>query len=550
MVDVFLIVATVVAIVILLIIASYLLVHYQHPDDHNDAYVPKLIVLLGFVLAGATVLMLPLDVANNEGYAGCEGYDTGLCGGLNMELMWDIVFWMIPIWVFVLIPFATFYYEADDGMLMAGTAYAPNPVRQSRIGQAICYQLFVFVIIGVIFAVTYISLSDSKIPVQEYVGPALGTVNQGFTYSAQRNATDDLLPFDSDGLQPWGDSDTTYLSNVVDNGEQTLVLQVSLSTFYAGLMAWLGWFLFAIFGGIGLAALPLDLYLMFKNRPRHMDAAEFAEAQLSLRERVNEMVDIGELIKIEREQKAQAGLTSAFATFSLNSDTRKAARDENQAVLGFKQAVYLLEQDVEDFQNATVNYKKYNVLIPYIALLLSLCAFIVSIFWFIHVIVYVFPSPPLAPFLNNYFEWFDKWFPLFGVLSVALFVSYLLLAALKGCFKFGIRFLFFHIHPMKVGKTYMSSFMFNIALVLLCALPAVQFSQAAFADYAAFAEIRQIFGVQIQFLQFFSFFWTNNVFIYCFLAFTVLTSIYLCCKPQDETVNAQALRDRLRSRKA
>lgn len=281
-----------------------------------------------------------------------------------------------------------------------------------------------------------------------------------------------------------------------------------------------------------------------------MDAAEFAEAQLSLRERVNEMVDIGELIKIEREQKAQAGLTSAFATFSLNSDTRKAARDENQAVLGFKQAVYLLEQDVEDFQNATVNYKKYNVLIPYIALLLSLCAFIVSIFWFIHVIVYVFPSPPLAPFLNNYFEWFDKWFPLFGVLSVALFVSYLLLAALKGCFKFGIRFLFFHIHPMKVGKTYMSSFMFNIALVLLCALPAVQFSQAAFADYAAFAEIRQIFGVQIQFLQFFSFFWTNNVFIYCFLAFTVLTSIYLCCKPQDETVNAQALRDRLRSRKA
>jgi LMBR1 domain-containing protein 1 len=70
MVDVFLIVATVVAIVILLIIASYLLVYYQHPDDHNDAYVPKLIVLLGFVLAGATVLMLPLDVANNEGYAG------------------------------------------------------------------------------------------------------------------------------------------------------------------------------------------------------------------------------------------------------------------------------------------------------------------------------------------------------------------------------------------------------------------------------------------------------------------------------------------------
>jgi len=70
MADIFLIIATVVAFVILLIIGVYLLVHYQHPDDHNTAYVPKLVVLLGFVLAGATVLLLPLDVANNAGYAG------------------------------------------------------------------------------------------------------------------------------------------------------------------------------------------------------------------------------------------------------------------------------------------------------------------------------------------------------------------------------------------------------------------------------------------------------------------------------------------------
>lgn len=70
MADIFLIVSVVVALVVLLIAAVYLLVHYQHPDDHNEAYIPKLIVIFGFVLAGATVLMLPLDVANNEGYAG------------------------------------------------------------------------------------------------------------------------------------------------------------------------------------------------------------------------------------------------------------------------------------------------------------------------------------------------------------------------------------------------------------------------------------------------------------------------------------------------
>jgi LMBR1 domain-containing protein 1 len=347
-----------------------------------------------------------------------------------------------------------------------------------------------------------------------------------------------------------GNPDVVYLSENVPNPEdQEIVLQVSISTFYAGLMAWLGWWLFAIFGGIGLAALPLDLILAYVRRPKHMNAEEFAEAQLSLRERVNELVDIGELIKIEREEKAAAGIVSTgFGAFSFDADKRKASRDEKQAVLGFKQAVFLLEKDVEDFQAVSSNYDNYNPLIPYISLVLGICSVIISVFWFIHIIVYVYPDPPLAPFLNSYFDWFDGWFPLFGTLSVALFTVYLLFCAVKGCFKFGIRFLFFHIHPMKPSKTYMSSFMFNIALVLLCALPVVQFCQDAFADYAANAEIRQIFGVQIQYLQFFTYFWTNNIFVYVFMAFTIMTSIYLACRPSDVAANGQSLRDRLKSR--
>jgi LMBR1 domain-containing protein 1 len=70
MVDVFLIIVAVVAFVILAVVGVYLVVYYQHPDDRNESYAAKLVVILGFVLAGGTVLMLPLDVANNEGYAG------------------------------------------------------------------------------------------------------------------------------------------------------------------------------------------------------------------------------------------------------------------------------------------------------------------------------------------------------------------------------------------------------------------------------------------------------------------------------------------------
>jgi len=470
-----------------------------------------------------------------------------------MEFIWNAVFILIPTWVFILIPFMTFFYEADDGQLMAGTAYVPEPAQRSKCASAICYETFVVLIIGAFFAVMYLVFGESRIPVKEYTyAGALGNgfggvITEGGAYTLEPfpNSTD----FDPFELVEYNSADDDVARGLVTGPEDMeLMLNVSIFTFFGNLMAWVGWFFFALFGGIGLAALPLDLILTYVNRPRHMDAVEASDIQLNLRERVNELVDIGELIKIEREEKAQAGLSGKFAAFSLDSDKRKAARDERQAILGFKQAVYLLEQDVDDFQAATTARENYNPLTPYIALLLGICSVVISLFWFIHIIVYVYPEKPLAPFLNTYFQWFDRFFPLFGVLSVALFTVYLLICAVKGCFKFGMRFFFFHIHPMKVGKTYMSSFLFNTALVLLCALPVVQFCQQAFADYAAFSNIRQLFGVQVHYLQFFTMFWEMNIFIYAFMGVAVLTSVYLACVPTDTAANSQGIRDRLRAR--
>merc|ERR1712032_1248722 len=99
--------------------------------------------------------------------------------------------------------------------------------------------------------------------------------------------------------------------------EDIIELRVKPATFYAGLMAFIGWFLFALFGGIGLAALPLDLILVYKNRPRHLDAVEIQDIKSSLQERTNELVDIGEMIKVERKEKADLGLQNK-KTFGMN----------------------------------------------------------------------------------------------------------------------------------------------------------------------------------------------------------------------------------------
>ena len=475
-----------------------------------------------------------------------------------MELFWSIFFWLIPIWVFLLIPFSTFYYEADDGMIMAGTSVNPNGIRKSRLYQALIWELVVLFVIFLLFLITYLLWSDSEIPVQQYTGPSLsqaryiGSDFRGTLHTTvpEINTTSGMnLPFSPNMLANMDANDASYAGVVVNQGSNNIILQVSITTFFAGLMAWLGWFFFAIFGGIGMSAMPLDLVLAFRNRPRHMDPVEFAEAQMSLRERVNELVDIGELIKVEREQNPLMGSVGGIGGY-FKADKRKEARNERQALLEFKQAVFLLEQDVEDFQACTANYKNYNPLIPYFSLLFGICSGIISLAWIIQIIVYVFPAKPLTPFLNNYFAWFDKWFSLFGVLSVAIFTLYLLFAAVKGCFKFGLRVACITLHPMILGKTYMSSFLFNIGLILLCALPVVQFATTSFSDYARFSTIRQIFGVQIQNLKFFGWWWSKNIFVYIFMVFTVLSTLYLWCKPKDTPPSGVELRDRLRSRRA
>lgn len=69
---------------------------------------------------------------------------------------------------------------------------------------------------------------------------------------------------------------------------------------------------------------------------------------------------------------------------------------------------------------------------------------------------------------------------------------------IKGCVKVGLNLLMFTVHPMKLGATLMSSFLFNTALVLLATTAAIQFCSQAFSLYANETAIYQIFGNQVR----------------------------------------------------
>ena len=73
--------------------------------------------------------------------------------------------------------------------------------------------------------------------------------------------------------------------------------------------------------------------------------------------------------------------------------------------------------------------------------------------------LYMFPDPPLTPFLNQYFVDMDAAFGLLGTGSFALFCFYLIVCVIKGNVKVGFRLLLWTVYPMRLGNTLMSAFL-------------------------------------------------------------------------------------------
>ncbi|KDD72048.1 hypothetical protein H632_c3953p0, partial [Helicosporidium sp. ATCC 50920] len=110
-----------VALIVVLVVVSlvsigfafYMLVRYQHPEDYNQAWFPKVVVLLGMCLSIWTVLLFPLDVANvsecpiDQPLANCVTT-------LPMESLWYACYIAIVVLVFAVVPFSIFYYEGDS----------------------------------------------------------------------------------------------------------------------------------------------------------------------------------------------------------------------------------------------------------------------------------------------------------------------------------------------------------------------------------------------------------------------------------------------------
>jgi LMBR1 domain-containing protein 1 len=220
--DIFLIIILSVLAVILFIANIYIFFYYIHPDDNSNCsnFFSKFIVIAAMMLCWIQVLLLPLDVANARG--------GGV--GLRMDIAWTVIFILIAVFAIIILPFISAYNDCEEEWSF-----------WEKMKHSICYFIISMIVFLACLFITYALLSNAEIPItKNYCGIA----------NLQKSSIIRL-----------------NIENCTKE-ESQIYIKVSLPIYVIALITFLSSFLFSIFGGIGLAALPFDCIFTFTSRPK------------------------------------------------------------------------------------------------------------------------------------------------------------------------------------------------------------------------------------------------------------------------------------------
>ena len=492
MVDVVTLIMILLMTVALLITNVYILIYFSHPEDKESVigWILKFIVIIGLTLAWCQVLMIPLDVSNNRTFG----------GGINMRLFWLIIFVITLIYILIIFPISSSLYEAQEEWTFC-----------EKIKHSLCSFLVTIIFFVAITAILYATIGTTDIPIKAIECKMLNNT-QLFFNSDEEISIEDVC-----------------IGNLED---KSVTLKVNVIIYSMAVLTFFSWAVFALFGGIGLAAVPMDFFISFRNRPKTLKNADVQERKKDLFEEIEELEKLG-------QEVTDMEMSGAQKKYFFTPTKRKYNRIKNEFVSRFA-----LVQKEFDLLNKN-NYLENNIAVVFYYLLipLGILTTILTILWLIQFICSYFyilkgvkdrrPGYPFLSYMLIFFQDHDVSFLsflFFGILTL-----YLLFCIIKGNFKFGVRFLCcWSVHPMEKGKTYMNSFLFNISLILLGSMAITQFVSDCLSDYVAFTDIDTLFNTLIKNLKFFKYFYRYYVFQYILFGIFILSLIYLICKPKDE----------------
>lgn len=292
---------------------------------------------------------------------------------------------------------------------------------------------------------------------------------------------------------------------------ETWSVRTTFPVYVVALTSIASWLLFMVFAGVGMMAIPIDAIKSFAFRPTKVIAkSEYIKVATQIAEHTRAVV--AEAREVQKEERG-TGKTRK---------TRKALAKINAKLALLEEDELTLQRMYPQGEDRDVSWT-ITVLGYYLHLATGVVCAVLSLMWMLHIVLYMFPDPPLTPFLNRYFVTMDETFGLFGTGSFALFCFYLIMCVIKGNVKLGLRLLIFAVYPMKLGGTLMSSFLFNVNLIMLSSIAVIQFCAQAFDGYAAETAVSEIFGGEIENLRGLGVLFKYQVFLYSFFSMAVLS---------------------------
>ena len=165
---------------------------------------------------------------------------------------------------------------------------------------------------------------------------------------------------------------------------------------------------------------------------------------------------------------------------------------------------------------------------------LAVCSLIILIHWFMYISLKV-DGKPIKPFINAILEGIEASPAAF--LATVLFVLigyYLILSAVRGNVKFGIRFFFVSFYPIVPKETFVNAFMANCLVLNIWITALTHLMTMMFRGYLRGTQVAKIFTVQVSNMYFFgrlfkSSFFTTFLLVWWFIAF-----IYFVLKPVEK----------------
>lgn len=209
-----------------IVINAKMVIHYEEEGVGPENRGIRAIVIAGFTLSYFVIFLLPIDVRNSRND-----------GGLDMETFWSAMFIIIVICSIFVLPLSMFLHDArgDDGIIKNNKAWRRT------------FTSFIFYIIGLIIVtgITFAIFNTAKLPIIDV------------------------------GCSNWLDADASIQAKNIcqTQTERFLEFTVRFDIYLIALFCFLGWWMFVVFGGVGLTALPMDLIVGYIDRPQPISAA-------------------------------------------------------------------------------------------------------------------------------------------------------------------------------------------------------------------------------------------------------------------------------------